>query len=114
MPTLMIRTNVTVDPGAIDYLLEDASQTVAAALEKSARYVMVGLVDGLAMRLAGSDAPLALLELRSIGLAEDRCADLSSELCRWVEQRLGVSADRVYIDLTDVPRSRWGWDGGTF
>ena len=114
MPTLMIRTNVSVDPAAIDDLLDDASRTVAAALGKSERYVMAGLAHGLAMRFAGSDAPLALLELRSIGLAENRCAELSAALCEWVEQRLGVSPDRVYIDLSDVPRSRWGWNGGTF
>jgi phenylpyruvate tautomerase len=114
MPYLSIRTNVEVEPERRGALLEQASQRVAEALGKSEAYVMVALADGQAMRFAGTDGPLAYLELKSIGLPESRTGVLSSTLCALAEEWLGVAKERVYIELKDVPRAMWGWNGGTF
>ena len=114
MPYLRIQTNVTPEPAARKDLLETASARVARALSKPERYVMVALETGTAMTFAGSDAPLAYLELKSIGLSPESTADLSRELCALIESALGIPGERVYIEFTDVPRHLWGWNGGTF
>ena len=73
---------------------------------------------GLNYRMA-SIAPttggcLCCLELKSIGLPQDRTTELSKALCKLVHDEFGVRPDRVYIEFADAPRTMWGWNGGTF
>ncbi|MDX1698112.1 MAG: phenylpyruvate tautomerase MIF-related protein, partial [Thiohalobacterales bacterium] len=67
-----------------------------------------------AMQFAGSDEPLAYLELKSIGLPESATADISGALCQLISSEAGVQPDRVYIEFTDAPRKMWGWNNSTF
>lgn len=114
MPYLRIQTNVEPAPAARKDLLASASAQVAAALGKPERYVMVALEAGVPMAFAASDAPLAYLELKSIGLPGESTADLSRTLCELVASALGIPGERIYIEFTDAPRHLWGWNGGTF
>lgn len=114
MPYLKIQTNVPVDEDTRRNLLTRASQTVSGLLGKSERYVMVTVQPAQDMVFAGSDAPLAYLELKSIGLPESATADVSKGLCELMQSELGIPPDRVYIEFADAPRKMWGWNGGTF
>ena len=114
MPVLKIETNAPAADGAGTALLQAASRLVADALGKPERYVMVSLQANPRMLFAGDDAPLAYLELKSIGLPESRTAELSAILCKFMDEQLGVTADRVYIEFADAPRAMFGWNGGTF
>jgi phenylpyruvate tautomerase PptA (4-oxalocrotonate tautomerase family) len=77
MPTLRILTNAQVFPEDRPGLLAQASRTVAEMLGKPESYVMVILEDGRDMLFAGTRAPAAYLELKSLGLAETRTAAYS-------------------------------------
>lgn len=112
MPLLSITTNQA--PTKAQALLAEASALVARELGKSERYVMVRLEHNPLMCFAGSDAPLAYLELKSIGLEEAQTGALSRALCGLMESALGVPPDRVYIEFCDAPRKMWGWNSGTF
>lgn len=114
MPLLKIETNRAVDAAQQQALLAAASQTVAELLGKPERYVMVSLEQRPAMLFAGSDAPLAYLELKSIGLPESETAALSRGLTELLGRELELPADRIYIEFADAPRAMWGWNGGTF
>lgn len=75
---------------------------------------MVTIQPAQAMLFAGSDGPLAYLELKSIGLPETATKDLSNHLCTLMAQELDIEKNRIYIEFADAPRHMWGWDGGTF
>jgi phenylpyruvate tautomerase PptA (4-oxalocrotonate tautomerase family) len=113
MPYLRIQTNVEPAPAERAPLLAALSAGVAAALGKDERYVMVALETAVPMLFGGSDAPLAYLELKSIGLPA-RTEELSRRLCQTVGERLGIPAQRIYIEFADAPGHLWGWNGGTF
>lgn len=113
MPYLRIQTNVRPEPAATPGLLAALSKETAAALGKGEHYVMVALEAGTPMVFAGTDAPLAYLELKSIGLPA-RTGELSRALCRAVGERLGVAPERIYIEFADAPAHLWGWNGDTF
>ncbi len=113
MPYLRIQTNVRPEPSAASGLLAALSKEVAVALGKGERYVMVALESGTTMLFAGTDAPLAYLELKSIGLPA-RTGELSRMLCQAVGERLGVAPERIYIEFADAPAHLWGWNGNTF
>ncbi|MGD2073556.1 MAG: phenylpyruvate tautomerase MIF-related protein [Gammaproteobacteria bacterium] len=114
MPLLKIETNQSVAAEDRSQLIAKASQQVASMLGKPERYVMVSLQVNPAMLFGGSDAPLAYLELKSIGLPEARTAELSQGLAELMKAELDLPADRVYVEFADAPRSMWGWNSGTF
>ena len=114
MPYLKIQTNQKIDPTTGSNLLSGASKLVAAELGKPESYVMVALETETPMLFAGSDAPLAYLELKSIGLPEGKTAKLSAALSSLMAETLGVSQERVYIEFANAKGVMWGWNGATF
>ena len=110
MPYLKIKSNQEIKPS----LLKQTSNTVAEALGKPERYVMVEAEHNPNMLFAGSDEPLAYLELKSIGLPASATASLSETICNLIEKELGIAKERIYIEFADAPRNMWGWNGGTF
>lgn len=114
MPYLKIQTNQNLDDSRQSALLKQASQTVAQQLGKPESYVMVALETDVPMLFAGNDAPLAYLELKSIGLPGSATAKLSQALCALMAERLDVAQDRVYIEFADAAPQMWGWNGDTF
>jgi len=114
VPYLLIRTNQNIDAGQQTEVLTAASSCVAEQLGKPEQYVMVSLHQGQAMLFAGSGAPMAYLELKSIGLPESDTAQISKVLCQLINTRLGIDADRIYIEFSNAERHMWGWNEATF
>ncbi|MCP4410528.1 MAG: hypothetical protein GY807_22850 [Gammaproteobacteria bacterium] len=114
MPLLSIETNQSLSGDALKGVIESASALVANALGKSEKYVMVRFSHNDDMCFSGSHRALAYLQLKSIGLAKETTAELSSVLCEFVESRLEVPKNRIYIEFVDAPRKMWGFDGRTF
>lgn len=114
MPMLKIQTNTPVAEENRKALASLASATVAELLGKPERYVMVSIEENPSMLFGGSDAPLAYLELKSIGLPDSQTSKFSARLANLLEEQLGLPADRVYIEFADAARNMWGWNGGTF
>lgn len=112
MPYLKIHTNQTISDSSA--LLQKASQLVARELGKAEGYVMVEIAGERQMLFAGSSAPLAYVELKSIGLPASATGGLSAALCNLLSSELGLDAGRIYIEFADAPRNMWGWNGDTF
>lgn len=114
MPYLSIQTNKTVDTGAQDKLLLQASGLIAGELGKPESYVMTSWEPVRPMTFAGNAKPCAYLEMKSIALPETKTAGISKTLCGLIENELGIPANRIYIEFSDAARSMWGWDNRTF
>jgi phenylpyruvate tautomerase len=114
MPTLRILTTAQVPAEDRAGLLARASRTLAELLGKPESYVMVILEDGRDMVFAGTPAPTAYLELKSLGLSENRTAQYSKALCDLMTDALGIPAERIYIEFASPARQMFGWNGGTF
>lgn len=114
MPLLSITTNQSLDDSDRPAALKALSQAVAGALGKPERYVMISYRHNADMLFGGDDAPLAYLELKSIGLPGERTGELSAALAEAMREHLGIPADRVYVEFADAERHMWGWNGGTF
>lgn len=112
MPYLHVRTNTIVHDHL--HFMSVCSTTVAQALGKPEDYVMVEVSDNRSMMFAASEAPLAFMELKSLGLTSDQTADLSATLCSVMQQELAINADRIYIEFAAPERAMFGWNKGTF
>ena len=113
MPYLKIQTNIPMPPKVVQELLKKASYTVALHLGKPETYMMVAVQPSTPMLFTGTDAPLAYLELKSIGLPQAKTGELSKTLSELLEKELSIPKDRVYIEFASTSGSMWGWDGGT-
>jgi phenylpyruvate tautomerase len=114
MPYLKIQTNLPLTKRAERTILKEASSLVASELSKAEDLVMVALQPDTAMLFAGSDDPVAFLELKSVGLPGKKTKALSASLCHLIEEHLGVRKERVYVKFIDVNRGMWGWKGDVF
>ena len=114
MPFVSIITNQTVSSETSDRLLPAPTDLVVEKLNKPKEYVQVAIDGDRSMQFAGTTDPTAFVELRAIGLAEESAKPLSAALCELVGELLSISPDRIFLNLLDVPRTRWGWNGSTF
>jgi len=111
MPYLKIQTNLPLTKSAERAILREASALVAEQLGKPESFVMIAVQPDTPMLFAGSDEPVAFLELKSVGLPGRKTKSLSASLCHLIEEHLGIAKDRVYVKFIDVNRGMWGWKG---
>ena len=111
MPYLNIITNQSIADESS--FLKTVSQAVAKASSKPESYVMVSVKSDSSILMGGSDAPVAFLDYRALGLPDDRAA-FSDTLCSVINDQLSIAGNRIYISMTDSERHNWGWDHGTF
>lgn len=114
MPYLRIQTNVSPRAGDVATVVKTLSAAVADMLGKSENYVMVALETDIVMTFAGSDAPAAYVELKSLNLPEDNTAAYSATLCERISAQLDVPPDRIYISFSSPARHLWGWNNKVF
>ena len=114
MPYLLINTNQQLDKTQEMALLGQCSQAIAAMLGKPERYVMASIESGISMLFGGDGSPCAYLELKSLGLPEEKSAEFSQALCTLLGEALDIPTDRIYIEFSSPARHLWGWDNATF
>ena len=114
MPLLKIQTNTKLSNDQRDTVLKKASHAVAQQLGKPESYMMVTLETEQPILFAGTSEPAVFMDLKAIGLPAGKTTQLSALLCDLAKTDLGVPADRVYLNFTDVPPNLWGWNSETF
>ncbi len=112
MPVLKVQTNAVIEDR--EGFMQEATSLLSGILHKPAQYIMVIPESGTEMMFAGSREPAAWVELKSIGLPEEETAELSSAICSFLEKKLGVPQDRIYIEFSNAERHLFGWNGATF
>jgi phenylpyruvate tautomerase PptA (4-oxalocrotonate tautomerase family) len=112
MPYLKLSTNVEITDKP--ELLKQFSQLMAKQTGKPESYVMVEIAGEQSLLFAGSDAPAAYLECKSIGLNTSQTKPLSAAICQLLQIRLQIDPQRVYIEFSDCSAKFWGWNGSTF
>ena len=90
------------------------SKLISNILSKPELYVMIIIQDKQTISMSGNNEPACYIELKSLGLPEDKTSQFSAEICESVSSLLNISIDRIYIEFTNGQRHLWGWNGGTF
>jgi len=114
MPLLKLETTVAISEDKQKALLSSLSKTVAETIGKPEQYVMV-TISQAAMAMSGKPGNAAFMDIRSIGgLSGDVNRKLSQQVCKLLNDSLGIPPDRVYLNFSDVDAGNWGWNGSTF
>ena len=114
MPYFKIETNRQIEETVRHTLLKTTSAFMAELIGKPESYVMVQIVPDAPLIFGGESDPAAFVQLKSIGLPEDRCGELSEKICSFLDQEFKIPKDRVFIEFKDVQRNLFGWNGKTF
>ncbi len=114
MPYIKIQTNIVLHGDEKNRFCSALSAEAAAIVGKPEDYVLTVVQDAQTLLFGGSDAPAAFLEVKSIGLAEERLKDISGRLSAFLEKELSLDPGRIYIEFADAPGPWWGWNGSTF
>ncbi len=114
MPLLKVETAVVLSDEKRKALLAALSKAVAGTIGKPEQYVMVAIGSG-AILMSGEPGDAAFVDIRSIGgLTADVNRKLSQQVCKLLNDSLGIPTDRVYLNFTDVEAGNWGFNGSTF
>ncbi len=115
MPLIRVITNTKLaDRETQEKLMLSLSSSTSEILGKPESYVMVHLEQNQPLLFGGIREPACLIELKSLGLPEDKTEELTRRLCDLSEIHLNVPASRTYVEFTNPPRHMWGFDGHTF
>lgn len=112
MPVFKIHTNAAVLNK--ESLQKKSTAFVAQLLGKSESSVMVLIHDSVSLFLGATGQSACLIELRSINLPREKTNEYSEKICAFIQQAIGVSPERTYIDFRDIDRNMFGWNSGNF
>ena len=109
MPYINVSTSVKVDDKK--KLLEEISILVSSLTNKSKTFVMAKLEDNSEIYF-GDESPCCFLEIKSIGSLNP--SEMAKPISTFVNEKMGIPIDKIYISFVDVPASMWAWNGRTF
>jgi len=65
--------------------------------------------------MSGKPGPACFGEIRGIGgLTPQVNRELSRKVCRLLNESLGISTERIYLNFFDIAATNWGWNESTF
>ncbi len=114
MPLIKLQTNSKLSQDQMDEVLPALSQKASEWLDKPESYVQVIIETNLHMLFAGSTDPSAFIEVRSLGFYGHSIGEITQGLCQFIEEKLGIPQNRIFLNFFDIERTHWGWNGKTF
>ena len=101
MPLLQIHlTTPSVAQDVLNQIHVQSADLLAEQIGKSVEYVMVLVRTGESISFAkDNDTPCAYMEVKNVGeLSSDLTEQLTSKLSNLLNEILGVTIDRIYVD----------------
>ncbi|HHP7230912.1 MAG TPA: phenylpyruvate tautomerase MIF-related protein [Xenococcaceae cyanobacterium] len=116
MPLIKVQSSVAAPEKAkIENLLKTLSAKVAKHFGKPESYVMTIFESDIPMTFGGSFDPVCYVEIKNIGtMSSSQTKAMSADFCEEIEAKLGVPANRIYLEFNDAQRHLWGWNKSTF
>jgi len=109
MPYINLSTSAKIEDKK--KLLEDISILVSSLTNKPKKFVMAKLQDNSEIYFE-DESPCCFLEIKSIGSLNP--SEMSKALSDFINERIGIQLNKIYISFEDVSASMWAWNGRTF
>ena len=109
MPYINVSTSAKIEDKK--KLIEEITILISSLTNKSKRFVMAKLDDNSEMYF-DDESPCCFLEIKSIGSLNP--LEMAKPISDFINQKIGIPIDKIYISFEDVPASMWAWNGRTF
>jgi phenylpyruvate tautomerase PptA (4-oxalocrotonate tautomerase family) len=115
MPLIKLQMTISLNEDKRKALLASLSKILTESIGKPEQYVMATIEPEVTMMMAGKYGDAAFAEVKSIGgLTAKVNTQIARKLCALLEESLGISPNRIYLNFTNISASDWGWNGDTF
>lgn len=113
MPFINTKYSADITPAQETDIKSQLAEAVSI-IGKSESWLMVGFEPNCSLYFRGEKSEkIAFVEVSLYGGASAAAYDkLTSEICRILENSLGVPRDKIYVKYS--PTDNWGWNGGNF
>lgn len=113
MPLIKLQTSVKIQDKSS--LVLELSKLCAGIIRKPESYVQSIVEDDAVISMGGKVIDSAFIEVRSIGgINPSANKELSSAICKVLEEKLKIKPSSVYINFIDISASNWGNNSTTF
>ncbi|MBQ7500546.1 MAG: hypothetical protein IJT91_06595 [Clostridia bacterium] len=114
MPYISTKTTVSVSKEKETVLKEKLARALEKTIGKGEAWLMLSFEDNVRMWFkGGNSAPCAMIEIKIFGSASaSKYEAMTAEVCRIMNEELGVPSDRVYVKYEEC--EHWGWNGSNF
>ena len=109
MPYISVSTSAIIEDKK--KLLEEISILISSLTNKPKRFVMARLDDDSKMYFE-DQSPCCFLEIKSIGSLNP--SEMAKPISVFINEKMGIPIDKIYVSFEDVPASMWAWNGRTF
>ena len=109
MPYINVSTSAKIEDKK--KLLEEITILVSSLTNKSKRFVMAKL-DYSPEMFFDDESPCCFLEIKSIGSLNP--SEMAKPISDFVNEKMGIPINKIYISFEDIPASMWAWNGRTF
>ena len=109
MPYVNVSTSVKIEDKK--KLLKEISILVSSLTNKSKRFVMAKLDNSSEMYFE-DQSPCCFLEIKSIESLNP--STMANPISNFINEKVGIPIDKIYISFEDVHASMWAWNGKTF
>ncbi len=111
MPYFSIETNQKI----IDAkrFTDLATDFISERLNKPEKFIMISLQTNKTMLFDRKDSAIAMVQLKSIGLPDNKEALLGA-IFKFIEWELNIPQNRIYIELVNLERENFAWNGKSF
>ena len=113
MPYINLKTSVNLDEKLEDALKTALGKAITTIPGKTENWLMVELEGDRKLWLGGKKRPLAMIDVKIFGHADQSDFNaMTGELCDVCQRILGIKPDGVYVTYAEV--ENWGWNGENF
>lgn len=110
MPFIKTSTNINIDENKKE-VLKTRFGTAISIMGKPESYLMLEFEDAKTMYFAGSNEPLAFVDIKVLGSANNT-NEMTKEVTKILSEELNLPPNRIYIAYKDY--SDWGFNGNNF
>ena len=109
MPYIHVSTSAKIEEKK--KLIEEISILVSSLTNKSKKFVMAKLDDNSEMYFE-DESHCCFIEIKSIGSLNP--SKMAKPISNFVNEKVGIPMNKIYISFEDVSASMWAWNGRTF
>ena len=108
MPYINVSTSVKENK---KIFLEEISILISTLSDKSKRFILAKLED-ISVMYFDYQTPCCFLEIKSI--VSFNASEMEKPISDFVNEKIGILIEKIYISFEDVISSLWSWIGRTF
>lgn len=114
MPYMNTTTTVKLTDEKKESLAKRFGEAITVIPGKTEAHLMLGFNDEVPMYFGGETGkPMAFVEVKILGTStKEYFTKLTAEICRHLEEELGISSECVYVEYVEA--THWGWNGSNF